>query len=106
MAENCAESAITDTPQMSATAIATFGHGKSAATSRQHAPLAAMAIMVTRERERTSCDFSARSAAIPAQMHPKSPTDMTAKEVAWIGAVLAPVPSAAASITATHVHSE
>src|SRR4051812_45883606 len=106
MAENCAESAITDIPQTIATATTAFGQGNSAATSRQQAPLVTIAMIVTLERERTKRARSARSAAMPAHTQPANPTAMTAKAVKRTEASRASVADEAARITATHVHSE
>src|SRR3954453_3996786 len=111
MAENCAESAITLTPQTSEWITNAGKFRKNMPARMQQAPLATMEMIVTQERCWTaaSCvaDF-ALSLAAPAHQHPKKPMAITLNAQArttsgrsgWLAF------AAAASSTATHPQSE
>src|SRR5438132_1950103 len=98
-AENCALSATTDAPQMTAIASSAAGLApKKNPTARQHAPETAIAAEATAVRPK-------RSAAIPAATQPAAPAPITRNDAtsarpcgAWRTSRLARI------ITGTHVH--
>src|SRR5215467_3628886 len=107
MAENCAESAITEIPQMRATSRSNTGEWKTSAATMQQAELTAMEITVTRARWAilaVSMLFCRRSLATPAQMQPTAPTAMT--KVVSSSDFDFDHPLDAATMTAIHPHME
>src|SRR5580765_4747947 len=98
-AENWAESATTDAPQIAAMrARSQGGAEKKSPITRQHAPEIAIAQEVTSVRP-------ARSARRPAATHPTAPAPITRNEIASASAGARPCAlRLARSITGIHVH--